>query len=144
MFYGDSIQDTRQLFFSSWKKYEQNLPLSALEKQLVTVIIDHPEYQALFKSIISKGNQIYFPEFGQTNPFLHMGLHLVIRDQITTDKPEGITAIYKQLLNKYNDKLLVEHLLIDPLAECLWEAQHNQYMFNIKNYLIACNKLLKN
>ena len=34
----------------------------------------------------------YTPEGGQANPFLHMGLHLGIREQVATDRPAGLPA----------------------------------------------------
>lgn len=142
MFYGDNVQDTRALFFSSWLKYRQNQPLLPLEQQLVDVIIAHPEYQAVLEAEPSNG-ETYFPELGQSNPFLHMGLHLAIQDQVTTNRPEGITTLYQQLINKYVDKTLVEHLLMEQLAECLWQAQRNQRMPDEMSYLTACRQLLK-
>lgn len=142
MFYGDSTQDTRQLFFSSWHKHRNKQVLSPLEKQIVDVIIDHPEYHALLETVMPHQDQAYFPELGQTNPFLHMGLHLAIRDQVATDRPVGMSSIYNQLLIKYIDNLTVEHLLIEPLAECLWQAQRNQVMVDEVGYIRACNKLL--
>lgn len=142
MFYGDTVQDTRQLFFLSWRKYRQHQPLLPLEKQIVDVIIAHPEYHALLEATDLPKEQAYFPELGQTNPFLHMGLHLAIRDQIATDRPAGITNIYNQLVLKYTDAMMVEHLLMDFLAESLWLAQRNQVMPDEANYLQACRQLL--
>ena len=142
MFYGDTTQDTRQVFFSSWQKHRQNQPLSPLEKQVVDVMIEHPEYHAMLESALSQLDQAYFPELGQTNPFLHMGLHLAIRDQVATDRPAGMTRIYKQLLTKYNDNHRVEHLLVEALAEGLWLAQRDQSMFDAVAYLKACNHCL--
>ncbi|ARG99027.1 DUF1841 family protein [Legionella micdadei] len=142
MFYGDKVQDTRQLFFSSWKKYRQKQPLQPLEQQLVAVIIDHPEYQSLFETPAEQYDQVYFPELGKTNPFLHMGLHLAIRDQVSTDRPHGILQIYKALLNKHTDHLTVEHLIMDSLAECLWEAQRSQNPPDEQKYLERLNRLL--
>lgn len=141
MFYGEKTQDTRQVFFSSWKKYKQNDVLLPLEKQIIAVILDHPEYHSLLESA-PQLDLAYFPELGQTNPFLHMGLHLAIRDQLATDRPVGINKVYKQLLQKYNDNLAVEHLLMEGLAESLWLAQRNQAMVDEIGYLNACRKLL--
>ena len=142
MFYGDSTQDTRQLFFSSWRKHRQSLLLSPLEQQIVDVITDHPEYHSLLEAVIPQQDQAYFPELGQTNPFLHMGLHLAIRDQIATDRPVGMAAINKKLLKKYASSITVEHMLIEPLAECLWQAQRNQGQVDEMGYLAACQRLL--
>lgn len=142
MFYGDQVQDTRQMFFTSWQKYLQKQTLLPLEQQIVAVIIDHPEYQSMLEIQSGNKTQPYFPELGQTNPFLHMGLHLAIRDQISTDRPEGLSQIYNKLLKKFSDKLAVEHLMMDFLAECLWEAQRNNSPPNEQNYLDALIKLL--
>ncbi|KTD24604.1 MULTISPECIES: DUF1841 family protein [Legionella] len=142
MFYGNNVQDTRQMFFSSWKKYRQKQSLQPLEQQLVAVIIDHPEYQAMLESPGEQYDQTYFPELGQTNPFLHMGLHLAIREQVATDRPQGISQVYTHLLKKYSDSLVVEHLMMDSLAECLWEAQRENRVPDEKKYLLALNRLL--
>lgn len=98
----------------------------------------------MLEAVIPQQNHAYFPELGQTNPFLHMGLHLAIRDQVSTDRPSGIAGIYQQLLNKYADNLAVEHLLMESLAECLWQAQRNQSMIDETSYLNACFKCLEN
>ena len=142
MFYGDSVQDTRSLFFSSWSKYRQQQALTPLEKQLVDVIIDHPEYHALLEAKDALSDKNYFPDLGQANPFLHMGFHLAIRDQIAMDRPAGILPIYQKLLKKYADVMVVEHLLMEPLAECLWQAQRNHALPDEAGYLRACLHLL--
>jgi hypothetical protein len=142
MFYGDNVQDTRQLFFLSWHKYRQKKTLLPLEKQIADVILSHPEYHLLFDTNTPQDDQAYFPELGQSNPFLHMGLHLAIRDQVATNRPPGISSIYQRLVDKYADINTVEHLLMDHLVECLWRAQRNQQMPDETTYLNACRRLL--
>ncbi len=139
MFYGDTIQDTRQLFFVSWQKYRQKKALLPLEQQVMDVILLHPEYHALLNA--GDVQSSYFPELGQSNPFLHMGLHLTIRDQVTTNRPLGITSAFQQMLKKHGDVHTVEHLIMEPLAECLWHAQRNQSMPDEVAYLMACRQL---
>lgn len=142
MFYGDKVQDTRQLFFSSWEKFQHKKNLLQLEKQIVAVILDHPEYQVIFETPERTSDQAYFPEMGETNPFLHMGLHLAIRDQIHLDRPSGIVKIYQALVGQHHDRLSVEHLLMEQFAECLWQAQRAQCPPNESAYLQACRNLL--
>jgi len=138
MFYGDSVQDTRAQFFISWEKYKQNLPLTALESQIAAVIAAHPEYHALFE----KASEDSDPAFSEgTNPYMHLGLHLAIRDQIHTDRPMGIRAIYHQLLKKLQDPLEVEHRMMETLAACLWEAQRTGQMPAQESYLDALRAL---
>lgn len=141
MFYGQNAAETRQFFFISWAKYKQNNPLTDLEQQLVTVILEHPEYHALLNASAPALEQTYFPELGETNPFLHMGLHLAIREQIATNRPLGIQNTFKQL-TKTQDSLSAEHEMMTCLAECLWQAQRNQTMPDEVAYLHACQQLL--
>lgn len=140
MFYADEVQDTRKLFFSSWAKYRKSLPLEILEKQIVDVILAHPEYHPLFESS-SSDDTSYFPELGQTNPFLHLGLHLALRDQINTNRPSGIKIVFNQMLNTLRDPLLVEHKMMECLVECLWQAQKNKCIPDEKKYLADLNEL---
>lgn len=135
MFYGDTIQETRQLFFSSWEKYKQKKPLSALEQQIAQVVLDHPEYHAILDHPAKFHEQSYYPELGDTNPFLHMGLHLAIREQVATNRPEGIQTSYQLLIKKHKDHLNVEHLIMEQLAECLWRSQKDNLPPDEQDYL---------
>jgi hypothetical protein len=123
MFYADSIAETRALFFSSWEKYMQKKSLTALEAQLVEVMKEHPEYHHIFENTIQL--QPYYHELGETNPFLHMGLHLAIREQVATDRPFGIKDTFDRLLKRYANPLEIEHKMMDHLVECLWLSQKN-------------------
>ena len=143
MFYGNRTKETRQLFYSSWQKYTQKQELQPLEKQIVAVILDHPEYQSLLETTTAEQEIPYFPEMGETNPFLHMGLHLAIRDQIRTDRPQGMADIHQALLKKHQNPQTTEHLLMECLAESLWHAQKNQSMPDEVAFLDCCRALLK-
>lgn len=142
MFYGDNVQNTRQAFFSSWNKHKQGQPLSALDQQLITVILEHPEYQSVMNQQYAI-DQAYYPELGQSNPFLHMGLHLALREQTSTDRPSGILSVYQQLLKKHGDRLTVEHKMMECLVECLWQAQRGQKPPDEILYLEALSNLLQ-
>lgn len=141
MVYGDTIQDTRGLFFKAWDKYQRSQALEPLESQLIAVILQHPEYHAILEK--QDADLSYHPELGATNPFLHMGLHLTIRDQITMDRPAGIKAVFQQLLKQQGDEHHVEHRLLEPLAHCLWTAQRQQQLPDEQAYLLACQALLR-
>jgi hypothetical protein len=141
MFYGDTIQETRQMFYSSWEKYQHKQPLLPLEQQIAQIILDHPEYHKIIENINKFQEHTYYPEFGETNPFLHMGLHLAVREQITTDRPVGIKTIYKNLIDKYKDPLVVEHVIMDQLAECLWLSQKNNLPPDENHYLNTLSDL---
>jgi hypothetical protein len=142
MFYGQTPTETRQFFFLSWSKYNQKQPLTPLEQQLAAVILDHPEYHSLLNNPDANLEKNYFPELGETNPFLHMGLHLAIREQVSTDRPPGIHVIFNELTKKTQDPLTAEHDMMTCLAESLWQAQRHQSMPDEAAYLNACRQLV--
>ena len=143
MFFGQSPQDTRAFFFSSWKKYREQQALNALEQQLVEIILLHPHYHALLECDPVSSLQHPDPRVGDTNPFLHMGLHCAIREQVALDRPPGIARIHHALLQKYHDRCTVDHLLMEILEGCLWRAQRDHQMPDENRYLSACQALLE-
>jgi hypothetical protein len=88
-------------------------------------------------------NKDYTPDAGKTNPFLHMGLHLGIREQIATNRPLGISSIYAALTAKIGDAHLAEHRMIDCLAETLWEAQGQNTAPDEQKYLDRLHHLTR-
>ena len=109
------------MYAEAWRKYRARDVLSPLETEIAAVIAKHPEYHGI---IADGGVETPFSlEDGQTNPFLHMGLHLALREQVNTDRPAGIASIQRSLLTKFGDEHAAEHCMIEALAETLWEAQ---------------------
>lgn len=139
--YGNTVEDTRSVFYITWKKYRAHEPLSSLESQLLTVILMHPEYHHLLESNAALHKR-YSIENGETNPFLHMGLHLTIREQVSTNRPFGIKEIYQALDSAYHDQSQVEHLMMEKLAQCLWQANKDSTIPDETHYLIECKRLM--
>lgn len=145
MLFGTNKQEIRKLYFDTWNKHQDRDQIpTPLETQIIDIILFHPEYIKIFedkKKQESYNDKDYLPESGETNPFLHMGLHLSIRDQIGTDKPAGIQQLFLNLCKKTQDQHHAEHLFIEKLAEQLWLAQKNQLEFNSEDYLQELKKL---
>lgn len=121
MIFGQDRSELRKMYADAWQKHVDQRPLSPLEAQIAAVIAAHPEYHADVTD--DDLERDYSPEGGRSNPFLHMGLHLGIREQVGTDRPAGIAKIHATLLQKTGDPHAAEHEMIEALAETLWEAQ---------------------
>lgn len=140
MFEDQQRNDVRQRFVSCWEKHRQGVALEPLEKQIVDVIVEHPEYHPLLQN--PEVLQMEFDINDQNpNPFLHMGMHLALREQVGTDRPGGIASVTRSLLLKYQDGHQVEHLMMDCLAQSLWEAQQNSTAPDEQAYLEKLRKL---
>ena len=141
MFFSQDRNQIRKFFQEAWRKQQDGLPLQALETMIVDVVAMHPEYHVLLEKVDL--DQEYLPESGQTNPFLHMGMHIALREQLSTNMPQGITALHQKLLNRIQDTHETEHQIMDCLAEALWQAQRNNTAPDEIQYL-ACIKNLVN
>jgi Domain of unknown function (DUF1841) len=122
VFAGSSRDDLRRQYYQAWQRHQQGLPLEPLDAAIADVIALHPEYHALFATPDAL-QEAFTVERGQVNPFLHMGLHLGLREQLATRRPAGIDAVHARLLRKLGDLHEVEHRMIEVLATMLWEAQ---------------------
>jgi len=136
--FGNDRNQLRQMYKNAWDKLQQQQILSPLEIQITDVIKEHPEYH----DFVNQLDKDFLPELGQTNPFLHMGLHLGLREQLATNRPTGITDIYKQLVNIKNSNHDAEHSMIECLAEAMWSAQTNNTQPDETLYLQSLKKLL--
>jgi Domain of unknown function (DUF1841) len=112
----------RATWREAWRKWRERIPMQALEAQIADVIAAHPEYQPLLQSEASV--QQDFPgQDGHGNPFLHMGLHLALREQLATNRPPGIVAIHRRLIASLASEHAAEHRMMEALAGVLWDAQ---------------------
>jgi Domain of unknown function (DUF1841) len=133
--FNPSRDEVREFFFDAWAKFKAQKPLTDLEKIALGVMHLHPEYHAILSTPEQFKHQEYFPEFGETNPFLHMSLHLSILEQISINQPIGIAAVYAQLKLKHQDEHTAQHDILECLGEVIWQAQRNNTAIDANNYV---------
>jgi len=141
--YGQDRNQMRQYFFNVWHKLNTSTPLEPLEKTVAVVIEQHPEYQPLLANPDSTLEQEFHPEGGHSNPFLHMGMHIAIQEQLATQRPAGINTIWSGLTSHCNNVHDAEHLMMECLAEMLWQAQRNAQEPDEQAYLEKLKALLE-
>jgi len=119
-----TTRDQLRLAYSdAWRKHLAGSPLTSLEAMLSDVIGLHPEYQALVKD--GDAARAFEPGAAAAveNPFLHMGLHMAVREQVAIDRPPGVRDLHRRLQAQCGDLHGAEHILMEALAETLWESQ---------------------
>ena len=124
-FHDQGRSSLRRMYVEAWRKHQHGLPVEPVEDQIVRVIEWHPEYAGVLEAGDDVLEQDYTPESGRTNPFLHMGLHLAIREQVATDRPRGIVEVHRTLVQRLGDAHAAEHAMIECLGEALWQAQRS-------------------
>ncbi len=141
LFHQQGRDGLRRHYVDAWRRYRDGRPLEPLEHQIVSVIELHPEYHATLEDGANAVTQDFAAESGRPNPFLHMGLHLAIREQVATDRPPGIAEVHRALLRELGDAHSAEHRMIEALAEALWSSQRSGQPPDERAYLEALRRL---
>ena len=119
MLFSNDRSQLRKAYAEAWHKLQQGQPMQPLERQIAEVVREHPEYHTLIQNTDSD----FLPEMGDTNPFLHMGMHLALREQLATHRPAGIGDCYQARLARHGAAHEAEHEMMECLGEALWTAQ---------------------
>jgi len=140
-FHDQDRASLRRSYVEAWRKRREGLPLQPLEHQIADIVELHPEYQPVLEGTADALTRDYSPEAGQSNPFLHMGMHLAIRDQVSTNRPAGIAAIHASLAARLGSAHEAEHRMIECLGEALWRAQRSGLPPDEAAYLEALRRI---
>jgi uncharacterized protein DUF1841 len=141
VFAGQNRDQLRRMYLEAWRKFSARAPLEPLEAQLAAVIAEHPEYVPWLEGGDAALGADFTPEGGRENPFLHMGLHLAIREQVATNRPAGIAEVHQKLSERLGSPHEAEHAMLEPLAETLWDAQRQGRMPDEQVYLERLRRL---
>jgi hypothetical protein len=115
----------RRFLFEAWRKYRDRSVLTDLESLAVGHIAVHPEYHALLDDFEANVDRDWRPDMGETNPFLHLSMHLAISEQLSIDQPAGIKSAYQRLCARLGDEHRAQHAVMDCLAEMIWRSQRD-------------------
>lgn len=141
--YDVNTHDVRRFFAHVWQHRLAPLQLDGLQRKALRILEAHPEYSNILNNIENYLDYEWLPEHGQSNPFLHLSLHLSIQEQVAIDQPFGIRAIHEALCARHNDDWLrAEHEMMEALAETLWEAQRFGRGLDVNNYMTKLRKLV--
>lgn len=132
----ENAEQSRQIYYDIWDKYQTKQPLEAFEQQLIAIMLQHPEYHFIFEQREKYLSYKFSAKANEINPFFHFALHQVLDDQLTTDRPPGILSIFQQYVNAYhNDTHTAQHAIIEVLFNHMYDTMCANKAFNPKQYL---------
>jgi len=140
--FGNNRNELRQVYLSCWQLKKNNLPMDAMQEVVATIVELHPEYHELLENegIVDKD---YSAETGESNPFLHMSMHIALHEQISTDRPKGINDCYQKLCLTHGGPHDAEHQMMECLGEALWQAQRDETVPDEARYLECLKNIAK-
>ena len=140
---GYTRDELRRSYADAWRKHLARVPLTPLEALIADVIALHPEYHSVVSAAAEAiGHDSPAQGPGQ-NPFLHMGLHIAVREQLAIDRPPGIRELNGALEAQLGNRHAAEHALMEALAQTLWEAQRSGRPPEEQHYLELARRALR-
>jgi hypothetical protein len=134
-FGGYTREQLRRSYAEAWRKHVERSPMTPLESLIADVIARHPEYQSLVSDTQAVEAFETSAGGGAENPFLHMGLHIAVREQVSIDRPPGVRELEQALISRLGSEHDADHVLMEALAETLWEAQRHGQPPDERRYL---------
>lgn len=139
--FGQDREQMRRFFAEAWRRRLDAAPLEPMERLVAGVIEQHPEYHGLLED--ARLDREYPPELGATNPFLHMGMHIALKEQVAAGNPAGIAALHTRISERLGDAHEAEHRMMECLGEALWRAQRDGAMPDEAAYLECLRRLAR-
>jgi hypothetical protein len=121
--FNPSQQDVRRFFCETYRKHHANDILTPLEAIARDWLMQHPEYADHLADEEQALAMDYSVERGQSNPFLHLAMHLSITEQISIDQPPGIRAAFQNLARRLDSEHEAHHEIMECLGQMIWNSQ---------------------
>ncbi|TFV86374.1 DUF1841 family protein [Oxalobacteraceae bacterium OM1] len=119
-----SQHDVRRFFCETFRKVRNKEVLTPLEAIARDWIVQHPEYEDALQDVDAALAADYSVERAQSNPFLHLAMHLSIAEQLSIDQPPGIRAAFLSLAQRIGEHE-AHHEMMECLGEMIWNSQRS-------------------
>lgn len=86
-------------------------------------IDEHPEHHTALSDLDAALRSVDQSDPDQSNPFLHLSMHLSISEQCSIDQPRGIRQAVELLTHRLDSLHAAHHEVMECLGEMLWESQ---------------------
>jgi hypothetical protein len=136
-----SQADVRRFFCQVRSKQKSGMTLDAMETLAGLWIEEHPEFHVDLDDIDLALDRMYQVEDGQTNPFLHLSMHVSISEQCSIDQPQGVRQAVELLAAKKNSLHQAHHQAMECLGRMVWESQRSGRPPDGQGYLDQLQRL---
>ena len=117
-------EEVRRFFCDTYRKQHGHEILTPLEAIAASWLVLHPEYESLLNDPDKALAADYSIERGDSNPFLHLSMHLSIAEQVSVDQPKGVRDAFIVLAGKLGEHD-AHHVMMEALGEMIWNAQRS-------------------
>jgi Domain of unknown function (DUF1841) len=140
-FAGQDREAMRRAWRTAWQRHVQGFPLEPLQAQLADLVAAHPEYHTLLDASLEAPATAGAQPGPDSEGWLHLALHLALREQVGTDRPRGIAQVHRRVRATAGEAHAAEHRMIAVLARTLWDAQRSGQVPDEQRYLEELRRL---
>ena len=123
--YSPSQDDVRRFFCQVYAKQQAKALYDPLETLAGEWVALHTEYSELLADETTALTRQFTGDNGDSNPFLHLSMHLSISEQCSIDQPRGIRQAVELLTSKRDSLHEAHHEVMECLGTMLWESQRS-------------------
>lgn len=123
--FNPSQEDVRHFFCEVFRKQRDSEIFTPIEAIAAGWVAQHPEYASLLSDPDKALAAEYSAERGDSNPFLHLSMHLSIAEQVSIDQPQGVRSAFIALTQKLNSEHDAHHQIMESLGDMIWNAQRS-------------------
>jgi hypothetical protein len=139
--FNPSQEDVRRFFCQVYAKQQSTHLNDALESLAGLWVAEHPEYATDLTDVDAALAKQYKGDDGQSNPFLHLSMHVSVSEQCSIDQPRGIRQAVELLAAKRNSLHDAHHEVMECLGAMLWESQRSGRPPDGQAYIAAVQRL---
>ena len=118
-------EEVRRFFCDAYRKHRAGEILTPLEAIAAGWLVQHPEYESLLSDVEKSLAADFSVERGESNPFMHLSMHLSIAEQVSIDQPKGVRAAFSALAKRLGSEHEAHHQMMEALGEMIWNAQRS-------------------
>ncbi len=135
------VLHNRARFVQIWEKAKGNFPLEGEEAFFAQVMLEHREHHPVF-DMGEAAFKIDFSARRETNPFLHISLHVMAEQQIASRQPVETEEVFLALKAGGALRHDVIHKIGGALAQVLQDAFLKNKPIDEVDYLVRLKNLL--
>lgn len=137
--------ELRRRFVQVARNLESGTPCDPSDLHLASVLLDHPQARSLLAS--ATGEALIRGEDRSEREgsalFLHLALHVALREQVAADRPPGIRALHERYVTwAHHDRVEAEHRMLPILAEAMERELSESSPGDPRSYLEALTREL--
>jgi hypothetical protein len=140
--FNPSKEQVREFFCQTWQKQQEHGILTPLESIAARWMVEHPEYHEILSRPKEAAQADYSVENGQTNPFLHLSMHMSLSEQVQINQPVGIREVGRELIMRLDSEHAAHHQMMECLGQVLWESSRTNTEPDLQKYLESLNQLI--